>query len=103
MPGANSNFLGNAIHRQLQKYKDVLAERAAKKGDVTGGGNASLEQHLREDLTLPLDPRSESAGKIWTDVDTAVALPAWHCGFRDCNITDNGAQTHTCFPPGCRA
>jgi len=49
MPGANSNFLGNAIHRQLQKYRDVLAERAAKKGDVTGGGNASLEQHLRED------------------------------------------------------
>ena len=52
MPGAMSmGFFGNnAIQRKIQEYKDILAERAAKKGDVAaGGGNASLEQHLRED------------------------------------------------------
>ena len=43
------------------------------------------ENHLREDLTLPMDPRSDHASKAWTDVDTAVVLPTWHCGFRDCS------------------
>ena len=43
------------------------------------------ENYLREDLTLPMDPRCDHESKVWTDVDTGVVLPTWHCGFRECS------------------
>ena len=38
------------------------------------------DNHLREELTLPLDPSLEKQSEIWGRVDEAVMLPAWHCG-----------------------
>jgi hypothetical protein len=44
------------------------------------------ENHLREELTLPLDPSLEKQSEIWSRVDEAVVLPTWHCGFRSCSV-----------------
>jgi len=54
------------------------------------------EEHLRADLTLPLDPTDEDGNKVWKDVDEAVKLPTWHCRFRDCksNSDNQGCKTH---------
>ena len=43
--------------------------------------------HLREELTLPLDPHEDMENTIWDNVDEAVVMPSWHCGFRGCKMT----------------
>ena len=37
---------------------------------------------LREDVTLPLKP--DSSTEVFTDVDSGMALPTWHCTFHNC-------------------
>ena len=41
-----------------------------------------LAQHLRARPTLPADPKDLHAP--WTDVNSGVRLPKWHCAFRGC-------------------
>ena len=55
------------------------------------------DTYLRSDLTLPMDPRAKD--KIWTNVDDAIELPLWHCGFQGCTATSSctaakGCQNH---------
>ena len=37
---------------------------------------------LRDDVLLPLRPNDKES--VWTDVNTALVLPSWHCAFRGC-------------------
>ena len=46
-----------------------------------------LQLLLRSDLLLPLHPELAEMGQIWKDVDTPVALPAWHCAFQGCTAS----------------
>jgi hypothetical protein len=41
-----------------------------------------LARHLRERPLLP--PHPLDATQPWTDVDSGVALPLWHCAFSRC-------------------
>ena len=50
-----------------------------------------LAQHLRSNLLLPLSPELDSAGAVYTDVDTPVRLPRWHCPFQSCNGCDDNS------------
>eukprot|EP00973_Karenia_brevis_P030352 4185583-Karenia_brevis.AAC.1 len=43
-----------------------------------------LQKLLRPDVLLPLHPDLKNMGVSWKDVDTPVALPAWHCAFQNC-------------------
>ena len=59
------------------------------------------ENHLRRDLTLPMDPRENRSDSVWDNVDEAVVLPDWHCGFRGCkkngaNSPDRAVRNHEC-------
>ena len=54
------------------------------------------EQHLRNDLLLPLNPTRDDDNEVWNHVDQGVALPIWHCGFRGCKVTAcNGARAES--------
>ena len=51
------------------------------------------ENHLGEDLTLPMNPGTNHPPKVWNDVDEAVVLPAWHCGFHGCGVTSSSCRS----------
>ena len=38
---------------------------------------------LRDDVTLPLKPKSQL--EVFSDVDSGVRLPTWHCAFQGCS------------------
>ncbi len=49
----------------------------------------------RDDVTLPL--KAGSSTEVFTDVDSGVELPTWHCTFRNCTACsagDNEEHTH---------
>ena len=43
-----------------------------------------LTAHLRDNVLLPLDPRAENQNTVFTEVDSGIALPLWHCPFQTC-------------------
>ena len=47
----------------------------------------SLCGELRDEVLLPLEPRSGNTSEVWTAVDQALVLPSWHCAFRGCPHT----------------
>jgi len=42
----------------------------------------ALAQHLRQRPLLPPHPLDPT--QPWTDIESGVALPLWHCAFRGC-------------------
>ena len=42
-----------------------------------------------------MEPREELPKQVWNDVDEAVVLPAWHCGFRGCKATSASSPSKT--------
>ena len=44
--------------------------------------------HLRESVLLPLDPQQPNQEKVWTDVQSGVVLPPWHCAFAGCDACE---------------
>ena len=50
-----------------------------------------LTSHLRENVLLPLDPRVDKAEGVFTDVQSGISLPLWHCPFQYC--VANGKTT----------
>ena len=54
---------------------------------------AELGKNLRHNVRLPLDPREKNCRTVWTDVDTGVGLPPWHCAFAQCDAVDSSLKT----------
>ena len=54
-----------------------------------------LVEHLRTNVLQPLDPCSTNGNVVFTDVDTGIFLPSWHCPFRNCNVC---WQSQECSP-----
>ena len=42
---------------------------------------SEVASHLRNDVLLPLDPRENDGGQVFTHVESGIGLPAWHCPF----------------------
>ena len=42
----------------------------------------ALAQHLRDRPLLP--PHPQEASQSWTEVETGIELPLWHCAFEGC-------------------
>ena len=52
-----------------------------------------LSQHLREEPLLPPHPSQPDAS--FTEVDSGVELPMWHCAFRGCrHVCNSEADDH---------
>ena len=51
--------------------------------------------HLRSDLTLPMDPTAEHKSEVWKNVDDGVVLPTWHCGFKGCTVTSADSASNS--------
>ena len=53
------------------------------------------EKHLRDEVLLPLDPKSTNRTQVWSNVHEGIVLPTWHCGFRGCVDTSSSHETLT--------
>ena len=45
-----------------------------------------VTSHLRENVLLPLDPRSKDGVSVFSNVASGIALPVWHCPFQTCGV-----------------
>ena len=54
------------------------------KQEMWRAASEDLARLLREDVTLPLDPRKEDVNSVYRDVDIGLVLPLWHCPFFGC-------------------
>ena len=43
---------------------------------------------LRDDVLLPLNPHDAQGAKVWTDVQSGIVLPPWHCAFLGCGAAE---------------
>ena len=55
--------------------------------DIHDGAVGMASREMREDVLLPREPGSESG--VFTDLESGLALPPWHCCFRDCGRCAN--------------
>jgi len=74
------------LYNLKERAHDTLPEKY-KNSDRFRWWSATQEamQLLRDDVTLPLKPGSSI--EVFTDVDSGVQLPSWHCAFQNCTVT----------------
>ena len=49
---------------------------------------ARLSLLFRDDVLLPLNPFDAQGVKVWTDVQSGIVLPPWHCAFANCGAAE---------------
>jgi len=71
------NVSVDANHALPKSYQDSPQEQQRRL-------IARVKTLLRDNVTCPLEPTSETDAGVFTNVTAGILLPSWHCFFKDC-------------------